>query len=313
MSIWKSRSTAQETVDRLRRQQETREAQISWVKKADRDQITALFISLRDEMEAAAIAQRKTKDLKAHETALKLFDQVQHYWFLVDRKLTDDRQTLTLFEMLKTDLPEMVASYRTLAVKYKAKKALNDDFFIDESTYDSPATSLTEEFSDLIGDLFTMRNDVTVSGHIASTNSPVDRTKPFTLLNLPADDVDLCERIFNLIALHEAATQGPSSIEDAYFLEESAHVYIPEALNLYANFKLASQPVQVAARAALIDQLNIIMAKLSEIVNRLMDYRLKDIQAQADFLRLKVESGEIARQVPNGDSKLMAALSGGGN
>lgn len=314
MSIWKSKNADQQTVDRLRREQETREAQISWVKQADREQITALFISLRDEMEAAAIAQRKPKDLKAHETALKLFDQVQHYWFLVDRKLTDDQQTLTLFEMLKVKLPEVVSAYRTRAVKVQSRKALREPFYANkEDAFYDYKTCVTEEFSSLIGVLFTMRNDVTVSGHIASVNSTVNRAKPFALLNLPADDADLCERIFNLITLHEAATQGVSSIEDAYFLEESAHVYVPDALNLYANFKLASKPVQVAARAALIDQLDIIMVKLSEIVSRLMDYQLQDIQAQADFLRLKVNSGEVARQVPNGDSKLMAALSGGSN
>lgn len=312
MSFWKSKTVDVEAQNKLLQAKAARDAQISWVKRADREQITALFISLRDEMEAGAVTQNKTKDIEAHKTALQLFDQIQHYWFLVDRKLTNDDQTFALLDLLKVDLPEVVTCYRSRAIKHKARAALYEKFYPNDDYY-ADKTTLADEFNVLIEELFSMRNKVTVAGHIAAANSPVDRTKPFSLLNIPASDIDLWERVNKIIELHRVASEGGNSIEETYFLEESAYVYLPDALNLYANFKLASESVQVAARAALVEQLEIITSKLSEIVSHVMDYRLKDLQAQADFLRLKVDSGVTpAYEVTSGDSKVMAALSGGG-
>lgn len=102
-------------------------------------------------------------------------------------------------------------------------------------------------------------------------------------------DRELFSALTKLEKLWKQASQVSHSIEDRYFLDEALERYIPDALNTYASFIHVPTAAKQEARRMLFQQLNLIEKELRRLARASVSSNLQQMQAQVDFLKMKVE------------------------
>lgn len=102
-------------------------------------------------------------------------------------------------------------------------------------------------------------------------------------------DRELASTLMKLEKLWKQASQITHSIEDRYFLDEALERYVPDALNTYASFIHVPNAAKQEARRMLFQQLSLIEKELRRLARASVTINLQQMQAQVDFLKMKVE------------------------
>lgn len=267
-----------------RREDALKTSHTVWLKESQQSDLTDAFSGMRNEMTSIKPQESWGDDsVVCYYKALDVFDHLRNHWLSIDLNLITDAEGEEMYQILNHYLPQAVSKFRSITTIRDPHAGWTWQTFKHKG---QNSLSLAEIYVQMTNQVIAIEQNIRVNKGTFPAVIDLKEVKTFRVPSTLAEN-DVRERIESISLLWQAAITKANSVEDTYFLEQANSVYVPDAVKMYENFKLASPKVKEKAKGMLLEQLILVEEEISKILNSVMEYNLEAMQAQVNFLRTK--------------------------
>lgn len=261
-----------------------RNERVVWVHQATKKEVEAAISEVHELFNAALNPRTmETLDKPTHAQVMAAMTPVTDEWLKIDRNHITDEDAMKMFNILMSYLPEKAALYKRRGQEEGLWQFWNRHKF-------HGGVSFASQLQDPYDILSRIRRE----SHIRKTTSgvllQVEKPENVTFPSFAATDPDVVEALSELKKVWVQAKLNNLTVEDEFFIDQSALSYLPDAWKMFDGFQLAKPASKDAAKRIFLEQITLISGRLDAIVDDKHDLSLQQMEAHTAFLRGAVQS-----------------------
>lgn len=262
----------------------SRNERVIWVRQAQKKEIDVAVSEVHALFNAALNPRTiETLDKPTHAQVMATVTPITDEWLKIDRAYVTDEDAMKMFNILMTYLPEKAALYKRRGQEEGLWQFWNRHKF-------HGGVSFASQLQDPYDILSRIRRESMIRKTTAGVlNQEVKPEKVEFPIFHPTDD-EVIVALSELKAIWVQAKSNKLTVEDEFFIDQSALSYLPDAWKMFDGFQLAKPAARASAKKIFLEQISLIAGRLDGIVDDKQDLTLQQMEAHTAFLRGAVQS-----------------------
>lgn len=260
-----------------------RNERVIWVRQAHKKEIDAAISEVHALFNSALNPRTaETLDRPTHTQVMATVTPITDEWLKIDRAHVTDEDAVKMFNILMSYLPEKASLYKRRGQEEGLWQFWNRHKFYG-------GMSFASQLQDPYDILTRIRRESLIRKTTAGVVQQVAKPDKVEFPTFHPTDKEVAVALNELKTIWVQAKSNKLTVEDEFFIDQSALSYLPDAWKMFDGFQLAKPAARAAAKKIFLEQISLIAGRLDSIVDDKQDLTLQQMEAHTAFLRGAVQ------------------------